>query len=491
MRLTNLIQNQTNKIHRTLNLSLSFLLLLLTVACSESSEESDESGYLKIYNASSNAPTVYLEIEGESLTQASFSNSSVLYPMISEDYDITLSWREGSDDYTEFYEQEVNIKGEEVELVVLAGDFNNPEIITYNYLDEDEQLYDEDDEDDFTLRFINLFDQELNVDIYISRDDQTFNEATPLGNYSYKEMSDSHYFEVESYIFYITNQGSSEVIYESNIIDFFYNTQYIMAVRDNSGPSNSPVTLDKISKNSAVIEYPDKDSRAELRVYNGLTKHLLLADFENNIDVRINGLAEQASISELAKGSFSEVLDLSSGDYALDFSDSESEQYFANNYLVSLGSNQDKTVFVYLTEEREDDDNDSDTEDQISIFVNTLPVNNSQRVSLYDHQVNVINFIQDDEQRFSVLDVNFVRSNETVSSAEYDVSVSHGNPKTILLPNNTYDINIIAQVDESELLIIYEQLTLDADSGDLFMILEQDQSTSSGYSIKFEQQDSN
>ncbi|MBV1910822.1 MAG: hypothetical protein KUG78_16100 [Kangiellaceae bacterium] len=484
MRFTNIFTRTISRTSKQFLFAASSCVLLTISGCDDSSSDTDGSGYLKFYNASSNAPTIYAELDDESLTQVDFTKTSARYNLDSEPYDVNLSWKEGTNDYQEFYNQEVSITDEDVSLIVIAGDFNDPQILTYSYEDEDEELDDEDDEENFTFRVLDMY-QDDNIDVYISADDQTFNEASLVGSYSYTELSDSQYYEVESYILYVTYQGSSEVLYQSDIIDFFYTNQYLVSVRANTGPSDSPFTIDLVGREASSVEYPDIDSKAEVRLYNGLIQHQLLADFENEIDFTINGVNQTESQVNLAKGEFSNVFTFASGDYAMDLYASGFEEPLATNHFVSLEPNQDKTVFVYLTEEREEDDDDADAEDQISIFVNTLAVENSHRVSLYDHQVNVINLVQDEEEEFTVLDVNFVRSNETVETAEYDITSSRANPRTITLPNNTYQISVIAEVNESELLLIFQELVLDADSGDLYMIIEEDDSTDTGYSAKF------
>ncbi len=93
--------------------------------------------------------------------------------------------------------------------------------------------------------------------------------------------------------------------------------------------------------------------------------------------------------------------------------------------------------------------------------------------------------VQDADEEFTSLEVYFVRTNETVSSAEYGLTSSHATPRTLVLPNNTYQVSVIAEIDQSERLLVFDSLTLDAESGDLFMLIEEDQENSEGYSIQF------
>ena len=482
------LKDDNNTLKRGSNiLSSIFTIILLGLisACSDSSDDTDGTGYFKLYNASKNSPTVYLEIDDEAITQASFSESSTLYPMESQSYQLDLLWKEDTNSYNEFYQQELNITDDDISLIIVSGDFDNPEIIIFDYYDEQQDLEDDDDQERFSLNLVNLTSTHPSLDFYISADNESFNEAVLVESAIGKVITDSHLFELESYVFYITESGSEEVIYQSASLDYFYTTQYVIAIRENTGPGDSPVTIDQIGRTGSAVEISDKDASAELRIYNGLEQHSSLETFENSINIEINGLNDQQQILDLAKGVMSETIELSAGDYSLDLLNSDSGETITSNHFVSLDANQDKTVFVYLSEEYEDSDNDSTTPDETKIYLNSLLVENSNRISLYDHQVNVINLVQDADEEFTSLEVYFVRTNETVSSAEYGLTSSHATPRTLVLPNNTYQVSVIAEIDQSERLLVFDSLTLDAESGDLFMLIEEDQENSEGYSIQF------
>jgi len=453
----------------------AFIATLLT-ACG-SSDDNDSTGYVKFYHASNNAPEIYFSLDDNTYSSYNFSESSTLYEFESGTLAMELSWREGTNDYQVFTEQDIKVSGEQVELVMISGDINNPEILTFEYENENP----DDDEEQFTMRIINMDESSTGIDVYLAKDEQSFNEAILLGSYASKEMSQSHYADLESYKFFITQAGSQEVLYQSADIDFLYTSQYIMVIRANDGPGDSPYTLDVLSKSSATVNFPDKESGAELKIYNALTTHELLPEFKDKIDIYLSGINGEEKIEAIARGEFSEVIDISYGDFAIDITPHEDEQPFAKNHFISVATNSDKSLFFYLTVEEEDDDGDDSTEEKTTVYVNNLPVNNSNRVSLYDHQINVINLVDD----FSALDIYFVRSNETVETADYSLRSTRANPQIITLPNNAFDVNILVNQGESELLLAYQQLTLDADSGELFMVIEEDETLSSGYSVKF------
>ncbi|MFT4928954.1 MAG: hypothetical protein ACI8WB_005074 [Phenylobacterium sp.] len=469
--------NPSQKLRRALGgVLLAAGLGTLLSACGGGSSDDEATGYFKFYNASANSPSIYLSLDDTDYPGVNFSQSSSMYEVDNSSFDLSLAWKEGSDDYNTFIEQEVNFDNGQVDLMMLVGDINNPEFVTYQFKEEDPDTEDE----QFTFRFINMHNLASANDVYLAKNDQTFNEATLLGSYSYQEMSDSLYADLDTYKLYLTEAGSTEVLYESNDITFSNTSQYVMVIKANSGPSNSNYAIDKLNKSSGVVEYPDKESRAQVRFYNGLTQHQLLPAFDNSIDIDVSGINGDEYIDALAKGQFSEAHEVSFGDYAIDVSASGDETPFAENFFLSLSANNDKTVFVYHTVEEEEDDGDSSTEEEINLYVNTLSVENSSRVSLYDHQINIINLVDD----YSVLELYFARSNETVSTADYSVTSSRALPRVVTLPNNTFDVSIIVRENQSELLLSFEQLTLSADSGDMYMIIEEDANSSSGYSVK-------
>lgn len=441
--------------------------------CGGSSSDTDSTGYIKFYNASSNSPYIYVELDDANYSGASYGQNSSLIEVDSNAYTLSLSWKEGSSDYNTINEQTVQINDDKVSLVVLAGDVENPEVINYQYEYEDPET----DEDQLTFRWLNLHSQSQDIDVYLSKDDETFNEAQLLGSYGYQTMSDSHYVELQSYKFYLTTSGSTEVLYESADIPFIYTTQYIMVIRANDGPGESEFTIDKISRYSAVTSYADVDAGAQISLYNGLNQNELLPQFINEVDVLLSSVNGDHTITNLAKGQFSPAMDIADGDYSIDIRSSDTAGEIAKNHFLSLPPNSDRTIFVYLTEQEvEDDDGNEETE----IYINTLPIDNSNRVSLYDHQVNVINLVDD----YAQLAVYFVKSNETVGNAEYSLQSNRARPQNITLENNSYDISVIARENDSDLLLSFDSLTLDSQSGDIYLVIEEDSNSNTGYTIK-------
>ena len=448
----------------------------LLAACGGSSDDSTNSGYFKFYNASSNSPAIYTALGEADYPGVGFGNSTYLYELGLDDYDLELSWQQSSDDFHTFVEHTLEIKKDQIALWVLAGDIDNPQVLSFEF--EDEEI--DSDEEQFGARVLNVHGNEAPVEVYMSRSDQSFNEAQLVSSANYAQLSNLHFWDLDSYQFYITAPNSDEVLYQSEEITFSYTSHYVFVVRENIGPGGSDYVFDVLNKTGGVVSYDDKDSSAQIRFYNGLSQHNLLPQFEDQIEVGLVGNNDELNIDALAKGYFSEAMPIEFGDYALDITAVGDQDPFADNYLLSMAPNTDTTVFVYHREEEVEDEDTDELETEL--YVNVVAVENSQRVSLYDHQIKVINLVDD----FSRLSVYFVRNNETIETASYQLDTTSASPRTVTLPNNSYDVSVLGQENQSDLLLAFDQISLDADSGDLFMVIEED--GQGGYSVSWHSQ---
>lgn len=465
--------------------SLILFLILGLGGCGDSSDDEQSVGYLKFYNASPNAPEVrisltYSDEDSEVYGNVEFGETISTVEIIARTYTMELEWEEDSEEYTTVFEQQVTIRSDEVMFFVLAGDFNSPELLTFDYEYETTELSDETDEDNFSIRAISTISESQGVDVYLSKDDETFSEAVILGDVFFGEITTNNYFDLDSYKIYLTQSGSSEILLETNEFNFSANINYILSVVNNSGPGEQPYTIDILSTGNRVTNYSDINSGAELRVFNGIREHELLASYNGSVNVEILSTTFNDTINNINRGTSSDTAALEANDYSINISDSLSEASIAENYFISLDHNDDLTVFLYLNEVTEEIENEPDV---TKVYLNTLPLQNSNRVSLYDHQINIINLIQDD--RFDEIDIYFVRSNETVSTADFSATTRLAQSRIITLPNNTYDINLISMVDDSELLLHFQSITLTEDDGDYFLVLEVDELSPTGFTATF------
>lgn len=483
-----------------LHVALISAILLCTGCDSENSDDSD-TGYVQFYHGSTNAPAIYLTID-EDLDDDDDDEVEVTYTAVEygvatsakslgdTDYFYELAWQdEDSDDRDDLEvitEGQISIEEDEIKFIVLSDDVTAPKTQVYNIevIDDDN----DDDEDLFNFRVLNLHPISSGIDIYISKSDETFNEASLIGQYSLDELSDNQKLEQDQYIFYITATGSETVLFQSDEIDYAYSSQYVMVVRQNTSTSASTFALDRVST-SRTIEYLDTNSPTQLRVYNAIVEHDLLENYTSQIDVYLNGYDEQAEIDGLMTGDMSQTLTQEKGDYSVDLTISSSDERILKNHLLTLPVGANKTVFFYLKEDNVDHDNDGDVDedgdglvDEIEISINSLVINNNESDSLYDHNIALVNLVDHDD--FNTIKFYFVRSDETIESATNSLSVSYAASNSLNLLNNTYQVYAVAKQESSDVILSSFELILDESSTEQFVIIETDDESPTGFSIE-------
>tara|TARA_B110000211_G_scaffold189077_1_gene215191 strand:+ start:25690 stop:27216 length:1527 start_codon:yes stop_codon:yes gene_type:complete len=494
----------SSKFHRFSTISSSTILLFTSVlvlaGCGGGDDDSDI-GYVKFYNSSKNAPAILLTIDQDlesdddddddnyevTFNGVEYTEALSNFEVEPHTYFYEMGWQDEDsndrDDLALIAEGQVTVTKDNIQLLVLTDDITSAQVETYNIalVDDDE----DEDNDLFNLRILNLHPDSSGVDVYMSESDETFNEATLVGQYNYKQLSDNQKFEQDEYIFYITKSGTEEVLFTSSDIDYAYPAQYVMIVRENSGSGTSPYALDRMS-NSSITEYLDTDSEARFRAYNAITEHDLIPNYTGTFDVYINGVDDEAEIKALERGHFSETKIQDKGDYSLDLLIPNTTELLLSNHLLGLAENTNKTVFFYLNEEDVDLDGDGNVDedndgivDEIEVKIRSLVVNNSTRGSIYDHQITMINLVDSDD--FSLVNFYFVRSDETIETALYNRSAAYTQPESVYLQNNTYQVFAVAKVDSSDVILSSFELVLNEESEELFLIVEADINEPTGY----------
>ena len=475
-------------------------LVVLGVSACNSSDDDDDSnqGYIKFYNASKNAPEIYLtidedlDISEDDETEITFSSVGYAealgtYEIELNDYFFELAWQDGDSSVRSelemIYQSELAIEKNSLKLVVLNDDVTAPDVIVY-----DIPVIDEDDDDTYSLFNFNVLNVSTNnnvIDVYMSESDETFNEAQLLGSYDNKEISDNHKFDQGSYIFYITYAGSDEVIYQSDAVDYYYSAQYIMVIRENTGVGSSPFIIDKVS-NSSRVEYIDYNAEARFRVYNAIRMNDLLPEYHGEVTVHVNDIDDSPEIELLTSGQLSDALDVDSGDYSLSLLTSDTDTALVSHHLLSLSENANKTVFFYADEENVDEDGDGNVDedgdgivDEKEVTIHSLVIDSSDNTSIYGHEITAVNLA--DNEDFNLVNIYFVRSDETIDSAFYHRAFSFADHETLYLNNNTYQVYVVAQENSSNIILDSFELILDEDSTDQFIVIENNQTSGTGY----------
>jgi hypothetical protein len=479
--------------------SLMIVTTIFSLTACGSSDDSDAEGFVQLYNTTNNSPAIYLTIDEDFSTSdddieityngVPYGSALSTNSVDNGTYFFELAWQDGdstdTSDLTTVHEGSLEIKAEAIQLVVISEDILAPSVTTYNIDiidDEDDITYDR-----FNFRLLNMHPDNEGIDVYLSKADETFNEAGLIGQYSYQELSINQKFDHDDYVVYITKAGDTEVLFQSNDITFSYSTQYILAIRENDGVGSSPYVLDKISS-SLIESFIDFNSEAQFNAYNAIAEHELLPDYEGQISLYINGVDDSPEVETLAMGELSQAVDLAKGDYSIDILVSEQETSLLKSHLLSLEENMHKTAFFYLDETEVDHDGDGDVDenddgivDEIEVNVHSLVVSNSSRESIYDHEIQVVNLV--DSSDFSALTVYFVRSDETIETTTYKQAVSFARSESLYLTNNTYQVYVVAIDNSSEIILNAFELILDEASNEQFLVIETDDTQSTGYKV--------
>ncbi|WP_164084776.1 hypothetical protein [Alteromonas flava] len=477
------------------------ILLLIMSGCDSSDDES-ESGWVKFYNASPDSPAIYLTLDEdleedfddefeETFSAVNLGDALSNREVPTGNYFFELGWNdEGSivrADLDVLADGSLNVRAEYISLIVLAQSAESPEVEVFDIPIIDEE--DDTTNDLFNLRLLNVTHQAAGVDVYISSADESFNEAVLLATANYMTLTDNLKLSEDTYKFYLTEPGATEVVFESTDVQYLYSSQYVLMIRSNDGAGSSPYVIDNVG-NTSTTSYYDSDAEARLRIYNGLQTSSYLPEYSGALNVSIAPAATQEvfTFSELAVGGVSPSELFTNGDYSLSLYDTLNAEALASNVLLSLPENSNQTLFVYSTEEYLDDDNDGNYDededgiiDGVEIKVKTLLVENSDRERVYDHEVKTVNLAYSED--FTRVTFYFVKSNESIANAEYRRTTITGNAESIVLPNNTYDVFAIASVDGTDIILDSGVLTLDENSNEMYLLLESDPTRNSGVAM--------
>ncbi|MDU0353240.1 DUF4397 domain-containing protein [Paraglaciecola aquimarina] len=478
--------------------SLLYLIALTIAGCGSSSD--DDKGYIRLYNASPNAPQIYLTVD-ENLDEddddevevtysgVAFSKVSASNALDTGRYFTELAWRdEESGDRSDLeviFEDSVDIKSDNISFYALTGDILTPDVLAFDIpvVDDDE----DDDDDLFNIRVLNLHPDYQNVDLYMSKDNETFNEAVLVQSANYKDLSDNIKVEQDQYVFYITEVGSTDVLYTSVAQSYSVVTQYVIAIRENMGVGSSPFAIDNIGINGTT-ELDDVDSEAEFSFYNAIAESEYIPEYQGSINISVGLKGEKINITDLQLGEFSELISGENGDYDFSVSEPNSQTLYINNALLSLKENASNAIFIYGKEEPIDDDNDGDFDenddgivDGYETKIKSLSITKSDSTSIYSHNIRIINLT--DSEDFSRVTFYFVQSDEIISTADNKLSVLQESSGNISLLNNTYELHAIATIDGIDIKLDSMELILNINSKDQFLLFEADEFASTGFKM--------
>ncbi|WP_414828644.1 DUF4397 domain-containing protein [Alteromonas sp. H39] len=434
------------------------------VACGGSSESSDAdypNAYLQFYNASPNGATVTMrEVDGDAFGSAQFGDTTSLYALDAGEVELEFVRMDAEDKEVLIETYTVALQTGRKTLVVLSGDFSAPVITDYHY--DRESL-----EDHFRLFAVTLTVETQSYDLYMSASGEPFSAANFMGtidNGALTELTywdgddDSIDFDTGEYTLYLTQPGETNVVFESQTLDFQYDTEYVLSLRDVSGAIQTGLTIDVLLNSSTVTTITDINAMSQYRIYNATT-------IDDELAVTFGGDAEQEDTTfSIGAGSLSDFAPISYGDYRLTVSAENTGVAALNNKLVTLNQGESKAIIIY----------ESNGRLGAATFIESgLPQS-------YDKTVNFVNLVNE----YDDVDIYLVRKDETIDTAEYDIlNMTFGESATQVLPSDYYEVIAVYEDSNQEQILLDRTELYGFTEDENYIVVVQPADTPTGYSI--------
>lgn len=439
---------------------LLFSLLLGTTTltgCGGSSSDDTSatytSSYIQLYNGSANSTSTRLILTDSDDSSvlagaATYTDATSLVTYTPATYDIKLSRLNSDGDDISALETSITLRQSYKHLLLLTGDYNSPELLTLEFLRDDSLT------DTFKLYVVSLLPDDA-YDVYLSKSDATFDDATLAATLNYSQFSSAVEFDSGNYIIYVTAAGSRDILFQSSKYNFEYLTEYVLVPCIASGPLAGNIAVDVINNTTTVGNLTDLTAQAQFRLYNSI-------DSIGNSDIYLN---DSVAFTSLAADSLSDYVELAAKDYRLSASD-EQGVFYLNSALMTLNQGQSKAVVLYQN---------------ASANTAAVVVEESNAPQIYDFDINVVNTITS----YSSLSVYFVPPNETIDTAEYYItSLNSGAQKEINVPDGEYTVFLLyTDSNKNQTLLAESEVQQFVAGSNYLLIAEPDNSSNSGYKL--------
>ncbi|MBU2977253.1 DUF4397 domain-containing protein [Alteromonas sp. C1M14] len=451
-------------VFRTLTSLMKFAAVLAVAvgltACGSDSDSDYSYAYIQFYNASPNGSTVTMQDDdGDELGSAQFGDSTSLISTDNGDLDLEFIRTDSDDQEVLLHEMTVKLKTGYKTLIVLSGDFDDPDWTEYQFKRESIE------DDHFRLFVTSVREDQSQYDFYMSDDGDPFEAANYLGTMTYGELNelefwdpddDSDDFDSDEYTIYITNPGETEVLFESQTLDFDYDIEYVLAVRDLSGALNDGMSVDAILNSSYVTNITDVDADAQYRIYNS-TDYDVTVTFggEDGVD---------DTVFTLNAGELSDFTDIDYGDYRVTVDTEEDGIESLSNKLVTLNQGESKAIMIDLNG-------------------NKLSANSFVESDLpqsYDKTVSFVNLVDD----FDDIDFYLVRNDETIDTADYyTLNMEFEESSTLVLPSDYYEVIAVYEDDNDEQILLDRTALYGFTEDENYIVTVEPADNATGYEI--------
>ena len=247
-------------------------------------------------------------------------------------------------------------------------------------------------------------------------------------------------------------------MFESQTIDFVYETEYLMTLRDVSGAIQDGLVVDTILNSSSVTALTDVEADSQYRIYNS-------TNLDAELQVTFGGNTNEEDVSfTLAAGELSQFSTIRYGDYRVTVTDPSGTVTSLNNKLITLNQGESKAILIYNTNNKLG----------AATFVESgLP-------QAYDKTVNFINLVSD----FDDVDFYLVRNDETIDTAEYDVqNLEFAESTSEVLPSDYYEVIAVYEDDNEEQVLLDRTALFGFTEEENYIVTVEPADTPTGYEI--------
>lgn len=253
--------------------------------------------------------------------------------------------------------------------------------------------------------------------------------------------------------------GETEVVFESQTLNFAYSTEYVLSLRDVSGAFQTGLTVDAVLNSTSVSSITDVNALSQYRIYN-------VTSLDTPVMVSLGGEADEPDTKlTLDAGSLSAFIPIRYGDYRLTLSTANASAVPLNNKLLNLNQGESKAIMIC----QRDDELGAAT-----FLESGLPQS-------YDKTVNFINLAT----RVGDVDIYLVRRDETIDTAEYRLmNLTFGEDGTQVLPADNYEVIAVHEDSQGEQTLLDRTAWVGFTEEQNYVVVVQPAQTPTGYAIK-------
>jgi hypothetical protein len=432
---------------------------LWLAACGGSSDGESATypnAYIQMYNGSANSAntslTLTLDTTDTAVGSASFADVTNLVSVNEQTYKLKLTYSADSTTVKTVKEDTVGLVTGQKTLLMMAGDFANPELLKLSFVRDDTL------DDQFKVNMMNLVNNTNTYDMYIGDSTKTFADATLVGSAGYKTSTQFVNKAVGSYILYVTKGGDKTVLFKSSAVAFSFETEFVLVLRSAVGPQQNKFAIDVIGNTTTVQTQEDLTSNAQFRVYNSI----------NDINpgkIFLGDLTATPAFANVAPDTLTTYTETVPGDYRVSLADAENNLVMRNG-LVTLSQNAVKSIVFY----RDANENAA-----------AITVTDSKLPQVFDFVFNAVNVIPN----YNQVSLYFVAPGQTMETTPYYVNtLNYASQTTVTLPAGEYTMFVVHKdTNNNKILLAQTELKPLVTGSNYLLVAEPDAFSLSGYKL--------